>query len=80
MKKKYQQQAFPNAVSTAPYASKHEGMTLLDYFAAKAASAICQDIETFRVNDFGLDAKRIAESSYDIAAAMIEERKKYINE
>ena len=64
------------------------GMTLLDYFAANAMNGICSSLSTdegwktfcsmseMKFDESGKDA--IARQSYSIAAAMIEERKKYI--
>lgn len=64
-KKEYNQPAFPSVDVT-------DGMTLLDYMAAKAMNAIVM------VNPEG-STEYWAEASYRTAAAMLEERKKYIN-
>jgi hypothetical protein len=49
-----------------------EGMTLRDYFAAKAMQALFSDPD---VSDTSLSKKVIAVSSYAIADAMLEARK-----
>jgi hypothetical protein len=54
-----------------------DGMTLLDYFAAKAMPTILASM--YRPYD-DKDMKVAAMDSYKQAAAMIEERKKYINQ
>lgn len=52
-----------------------EGMTLLDYFAAKSIPTILESIHSpYTVTDMQVAAR----DSYRQAAAMIEERKKYI--
>ena len=80
-KEEYTQPAFANALATIDGHSHYEtGMTLLDYFAAKAMQTICADIESHRVNIYGLDAATIASVSYDVAAYMMEERKKYLQQ
>lgn len=43
------------------------GMTLRDYFAAKALSGLC-------VNGDGFDLKKLAEYSYEVADAMLKAR------
>lgn len=70
--------AFPTNVNGQLHHSCTEnGMTLLDYFAAKAMQAVTATPHSFsEVKD---DAT-CAEFSYKLAAAMIEERKKYINQ
>lgn len=62
------------------------GMTLLDYFAAKALGGIMSAGSDGISQDLALNAragseqaiKEVTEVSYLIAAAMISERKKYI--
>lgn len=82
MKKEYQYSAFPEIdVDTDDYGkvnffSKKGGMTLLDYFAAKAMQGQISHGEL----GSSADLSSIADWSYRQAAAMIEERKKYINE
>jgi hypothetical protein len=53
-------------------------MTLLEYFAAKAM----QGVVTGHFSHYGHDAyggrSVISEEAYDIAKAMLEERKKYV--
>lgn len=52
------------------------GMTLLDYFAAKAMQGFITSPDMY--NDVNDDASAAARS-YDVAAAMLEARKKYIS-
>lgn len=73
--------AFPNVYEDAFKETLviTDGMTLLDYFAAKAMNgALSGDISNDALQD--KDLIIIAETSYKLAAAMIEERKKYINQ
>ena len=54
-----------------------DGMTLLDYFAAKSLPTILESIHSpYTVTDMQVAAR----DSYRQAVAMIEERKKYINQ
>jgi hypothetical protein len=81
--------AFPVAISgDAKYTYlPHDGMTLLDYFAAKAMQGILASDGNCIDQDLSGNARSGNESSigavayvsYNIAAAMLEERKKYIN-
>lgn len=53
------------------------GMTMLDYFAAKAMYGILAgDISDDNPDE--KDFKELSRQSYEIAAAMLEERKKYL--
>lgn len=75
--KEYYPPAFPEMYDTRHEATFNttEGMTLLDYFAAKAMNTLVCDIGRHEAEAY----ERCAERSYGIASAMIEERKKYIN-
>lgn len=53
-----------------------DGMTLLDYFAAKAMQGIITDRSTAVCGIY--HSERIANDAYGIASAMIEARKNYI--
>jgi len=76
--------AFPTEGTYSP------GMTLLDYFAAKAMQGIMTTTGTkegwdmfskmseMKFDESGKSA--IARQSYEIASALIEERKKYTNQ
>ncbi|CAB4125686.1 hypothetical protein UFOVP54_201 [uncultured Caudovirales phage] len=62
-------QAFPDKYET--------GMTLRDYFAAKAMNGICADGHTFWDNStLQGDPLEIARLSYEIADAMLKQREK----
>ncbi len=55
-----------------------QGMTLRDYFAAKAMQALLSNPtqhEVFLVND-GIDTILLSKQSWDVADAMLEERSK----
>jgi hypothetical protein len=54
------------------------GMTLLDYFAAKTMESALSLFGKIPEHESGREL--IAKQSYKMAAAMIEERKKYINQ
>ena len=59
-----------------------QGMSLRDYFAARAMEAIIHTNENYRVNGGYIaktSYKEIAEHSYEIAQAMLDERNKYID-
>jgi len=59
------------------------GMTLLDYFAAKIAGGLMANGMSTSEGTrppYMRNDKEIAEMSYSLSAAMIEERKKYINQ
>ena len=64
--------AFPSDAS-----QNFEGMTLRDYFAAKAMQGLMSRIEQggFDFGKYPDDAKRVALWSYDLADAMLEARK-----
>jgi len=75
--------AFPNEeiVSICGIETRmtNPGMNLLDYFAAKVVGGILANHELATFNAFNADYfKAIAGDSYGIAAAMLEERKKYM--
>lgn len=55
---------------------KNSGIYLLDYFAAKAM----QSMILTTVDMASMTEQKIAKESYDYAAAMIDERKKYITQ
>lgn len=61
--------AFPHTIPEGMYA--REGMTLLDYFAAKAMIALMEGVSSYRSSE-------VAAKSYLLGVAMLEERKKYI--
>ena len=63
--------AFPTGVYTV------EGMTLRDYFAAKAMNGFITNFDTMR-SDI-IDVPELARSAYYVADAMIEERNKAKN-
>ena len=59
--------------------SDADGMTLLDYFAAKFAAAEIANIDAGNgIPTNEVRTNEVAKLSYKMAAAMIEERKKYI--
>ncbi len=66
MSKEKDEPAFP-----VDSAAEHQycGMTLRDYFAAKAMQGICSHIETW-----GLVTDQIATSAYELADAMLAAR------
>lgn len=70
-------QAFPADYSHEGYAME-TGMTLRDYFAAKAMQAFCGDREQYisMMKDRGKNSPDgyIAEESYKMADAMLKER------
>lgn len=68
----YNQQAFP-ALTNDGY---KEGMTLLDYFAVLAMQGL---LTKYTLNTPS-DQDTISRMSYQLAEAMMEERKKYIPE
>lgn len=61
-------QAFPSLRESKFYPT-HEGMTLRDYFAAKAMQGMCAHPDTW-----GLDRVGIAAKSYQIADEMLAAR------
>lgn len=60
--------AFPFAITETPFCS---GMTLRDYFAAKAITDICDAGMSGRIT-----AETVASVAYEIADAMIKARNK----
>jgi len=79
-KTEYTQQAFP----VCDMEVTHNGMTLLDYMAAKIAQGYLANPDNtteFRrmhlTNE--IEYAVVAKGAYEQAAAMLEERKKYIN-
>lgn len=74
-------QAFTSTNKTSPYGDGETiydndyGMTLLDYFAAKALGSVCRDLH-FN----GFTYKEISAISYNIAKAMLSEREKELKE
>jgi len=51
---------------------QYYGMSLRDYFAAKAANGICAHQDTWGLSD----SEKIAKFSYELADAMLKERAK----
>ncbi len=60
--------AFPFIDSASPL--EHPGMTLRDYFAAKAMQGICSSA----LLNVDVGATAIADNAYEIADAMLNER------
>lgn len=54
----------------------HEGMTLRDYFAAKALQGLCANKDVTAPTYTGSQHTWIAETAYSLADAMIAERDK----
>ena len=54
---------------------KHQGMTLLDYFAGQALKNFTVEYSN---NSFTIEMKNNAQHCYNIAEAMLEEREKRI--
>lgn len=69
----YNTPAFPINEETP---SRHSGMTLLDYFAAQVLQSLTHH-EYFNYQS-GRELESIPRYCYKTAAAMLEERKKYI--
>jgi hypothetical protein len=61
--------AFPVSINTINGVHWSKGMTLRDYFAAKAMQGICASGPTIEWSN-----KRLAEEAYDLADAMLEAR------
>ena len=59
-------QAFPNSY----HGEEHKGMTLRDYFAAKAVSAMLSQAP----DDWHEDINDLATASYEVADAMMKAR------
>ena len=68
--------AFPRTMSENS-AYEQDGMTLLDYFAAKALQGLMSNIPKEFISIKNLN-QHFAIISYEQAAIMLEERKKYI--
>ena len=68
--------AFPteNAMQTGPSSYRYEGMTLRDYFAAKALAAIVGNENKSYENCGKPGVKKIANWAYEFADAMLEAR------
>ena len=64
--------AFPNPIERQTDGNG-EGMTLLDYFAAKAMNGNIVD-----AGQYGSDWKLLAIESYEAAQAMLKERQKHL--
>lgn len=79
MEKKYQEPAFPTQrdLKHQPTFEFENGMTLLDYFAAKVCSSICNGI-THNAIMQKTTQENISKQSYGIAEAMMKEREKYL--
>lgn len=71
--------AFPNQGDNTPGYEIYDGMTLRDYFAAKAMPEVMvewrQGREASQDSDFDFDASLMAQDCYLMADAMIEARK-----
>ena len=67
-----EEQAFPTTRDTRYGPTHIDGMTLLDYFAAKAMEgSLASDTEDWNV---GADSR--AATAYEVASAMMEERER----
>ena len=67
----------PDAFPCDNKSTGYSGMTLRDYFAAKAMNGICADGHTFWDNSTHQgDPLEIARLSYEIADAMLNQREK----
>jgi len=64
--------AFPLRTDEADY----KGMTLLDYFAAKAMEGLLANGTLLEL--FGIEKASIAAYSYEMASAMLKERDKWL--
>lgn len=71
---KGQEPAFPLNGDYQKGTKSAQGLTIRDYFAAKAMQGICSHFETW-----GLTAEEIVKRSYQMADAMIQERNKTNN-
>ena len=60
------------AVGHAKYEAQRQGLTLRDYFAAKAMQGFITNLDTRRT-DF-IDVPQLAKSAYHIADAMLKAR------
>ncbi len=68
--------AFP-VTETAEQYAKNEGMTLLDYFAAKAIEGMALKLYTSDAN-YQTGAQDISRQAYKLAKVMLKEREKHI--
>lgn len=73
----YKEEYHNIANSAFPVADLSAGMTLLDYLAATTAQGLATAFYESNVTAKG--AEVLAKESYMVAAAMMEERKKYLN-
>jgi hypothetical protein len=78
-----QQYAFPTHTLNVPFAEaddpKHNGMTLRDYFAAKAMQGFCASMTSGRFEDIFLEIQaggNEAKVAFHLADAMLKERAK----
>lgn len=84
-KREYSHQAFPTEALCQGAKYTKDGMTLLDYFAAKAMQGIMGATTDCCSQDLSGNARAgsclevVARIAYETAAAMMEERKKYLN-
>lgn len=67
--------AFPTAADNG-HNMNQDGMTLRDYFAAKAMQGLCarEDGKGFDFHTFPNDPMRVAHWAYDVADAMLKAR------
>ena len=65
--------AFPTTIDNEGYQIDHQGMDLRDYFAAKAMQGMLTN-QPLRI-DVMLNGDSLAQSSYQIADAMMKARK-----
>lgn len=75
--------AFPVVGDSVNQNYLQEGMTLRDYFAAKAMNGVIfrpDEHQNYTVNDGWLHPETIAKISYELADAMLKERMKPIKE
>lgn len=68
--------AFPNVPSDVQYETWDEGMTLRDYFAAKAMAAIISNSEICDSILPKINQEKVSIASYGVADAMLEVRNK----
>lgn len=64
--------AFPYGYGTDNYDRSQDGMTLRDYFAAKAMQSIINSVSS--ISGIGVSVGTIVESSYTIADEMLKHR------
>ena len=68
--------AFPNVPSDVQYETWDEGMTLRDYFAAKAMAAIISNSEICDSILPKINQEKVSIASYEVAALMQQTRLK----